>query len=241
MAWIATGAVVGGVISAFSSNSSAKKAAAAQEQSAMLSYLSSMEASNVAREELGFAKDQRDQWDDTFGPVQSNLAEYYGNLNPDDESTLKIQEMQKGYQEYDQQLNVALEQRGMNESGLGAELTSQLMYQNEMEKAGVRATSDQDVAQRQQSFLSLGMGVQPGLNAGVQGAYGSNINAQQGMANSANNQYNMASNNFNQANQSFVDSIGAIGKGAGLLAQQFQKSAVVPYDQQQGFVGPQRS
>ncbi len=209
MSGIATAVVVTGAVSAYASSQAAGSAADSQNAATAA-------GSRAAANELAFAKEQQDNWDEVFGPTQEILAEYHNNLDPRVEGNKQViegvQNLQKGYQEYQTQLDVNLSQRGMSQSGLGAELTSQAMYQNEMGKAqhttDVRNNIEQDIAGQQMNFLGLGMGIQPSINAGVQSAYGS-------QQSTANNQFNAATSQLNQANASFAGAISGIGTGLG--------------------------
>lgn len=197
--------VVGGALSAAASSRASSSAASSAR------YASDAQA-QAAHEELMFAKEQQDRWDEVFGPTQDILAEYYNNLDPDDEAAKNVQNIQKGYQEYQQQLDTTLAQRGMGNSGLGAELTSQMSYQNEMQKAQERSLAPQRVAEQQAGFLGLGMGQAPSIQAGVHQAYGAQQQA-----------YGQAASDFRnqqaQADASFANAIGGIGTGLGYFTQ----------------------
>ena len=169
-------------------------------------------------EQLQFQKDQQARWDEIFGPAQDHLAEYYNTLNPDDEAAKRVQGLQQAYQDYQQQLDTTLAQRGMSNSGLQAELTSNAMYQNERDKALVRADAPRMVAEQQAGFLGLGMGQAGILQQGMNSAYGNATNNYSNQMNMYGQNRNIALQQEAQANQSFGTAIGSgmMGLGYGM-------------------------
>lgn len=227
MPWAAAATVVVGVGSAISSNSSSKRAAASSEQAAMLNYALGMK-------ELKYAQEQQAKWDSVFGPTQEILADYYNTLDSDTVAAQNVQALQTGHQKYQEKLDIQLAQRGMDNSGLQAELSAQGMYASERDKAQARVDAPGQVAEEQSNFLALGLGQQAGLQAGVQNAYG-------GLQSTANTQYNASTNQQNLADADFGAAIGGIGQVIGNTDWSSFKNPFTSYDQQEGFIGPQRS
>lgn len=221
---IAAAVVGGAVIGGVASNSASKRASS---DAANATAAQAASASN----ELEFAKAQQARWDEVFGPTQDILSDYYNNLDPDTVAAKNVQNIQQGYQEYQKQIDTTLGQRGLEQSGLSAEITNQALYTNEMQKAQAISNAPQQVAEQQTNFLSLGMGIAPSLQSGVQSAYG----AQQQVYN---NQYSGAISRQNQADASFSSAMGSIGTGLGYFMPQ---TSSIPYDQQPGFIGPKLS
>lgn len=78
MVWGAIASLGASVVGSVISGKSAKKQAAA--------------AAEADKAELDFAKEQYQDWLDTYGDLQDNLAEYYNNLTPD---TLEVQGLEQ--------------------------------------------------------------------------------------------------------------------------------------------------
>ena len=195
MAWAAVGvAVVSGGVGMYQ----ADQASRAQDKA-----LKAQSAASAA--ELAFAKEQQAKWDATFGPIQENLSNYYQSLDPNDVAAQSVQAIQQSYQASTEQMNQQLAQRGMDTSGVGAELSMQGMFQSEAMKAQARQDAPRQVAEQQAGFLGLGLGQQGILQQGMQNAF-------QGQQNLAAQQYGAATNSYNQA-------IGGINSGIGAAAQ----------------------
>lgn len=165
----------------------------------------------VTQEQLDFAKAQYEHVMDVYGPVEQNLSEYYSSLTPEQYKT-------QGLDAYDEQFKSArsayetqMAQRGLTGSGIEAEgLLSQQM-QGAQARANIAATSDQQWAQDQLSWLGVGLGQ-------------SNI-AQQNIASSAANMANV----YSSAGQTYGAQASAAGQGVGsLLGSVMQANAYAP-------------
>jgi hypothetical protein len=116
--------------------------------------------------------------------------------------------MQQAFQQSQVQVNQAMAQRGMQDSGLSTQLFAQGTYQNEMSKAQAVTLAPQQVAQQRQSFLQIGLGQQGALQNNISNAYSNQITT-------ANNQYTSAMNQLNSANQSMGSAVNATAMGLG--------------------------
>ena len=215
---IAAAVVGGAVIGGVASNKAASKAADAQNQSTAA-------AQQAATSELEFAKAQQAGWDEVFGPTQDILAEYYNTLDPDDVAAKQVQEIQKGYQNTQVQLDKALAQRGMGQSGLAAETMSQAMYQTEQQKAVARSSAPAQVAGQQMGFLQLGLNQAQGINQATSAALGSQTALAIGLQGQATQQ-------SAAADAAYSKSIGNISTAVGQGFQTWYNtpnSAISPY------------
>lgn len=155
------GSVLGGVTDAFglTDYNGQDKAQQSADKQAERSY-------NFTREELDFQREQYDEWKSIYGPLQEDLGTYYKNLTGDalaDSIVSRyVTEVQIESQRVAQQNRVDLAQRGMSNSGLGASLQNQNLFQAGMAKADVRATAQQKaddiVEQKKLGFLGVGLG-----------------------------------------------------------------------------------
>lgn len=118
-------------------------------------------ASQAEAAQLDFSKQQYADWKAIFGPLQTNLANYYNNLTPD---RLEAQGKQAIELERDQWLSRIEEDfaaRGLTDSALAGSAVTDVERQTAVAKANVAATAEEKVAQQKLSFLSLGYGQNP--------------------------------------------------------------------------------
>lgn len=118
-------------------------------------------ASASSAAELEFAKEQYDDWKQTFGGVEDNLAEYYENLTPGYIASQGLQAIETERAAATKRITQTLAQRGLTNSGLETAALSDLELQTATQKASVRATAEQQAAGEQLKFLSLGYGQNP--------------------------------------------------------------------------------
>lgn len=110
---------------------------------------------------LAFSKEQYADWKAIFGPLQTNLANYYNSLTPD---RIEAQGKQAIELERDQWLSRIEEDfaaRGLTDSALAGSAVSNVERQTAVAKANVAATAEEKVAQQKLSFLTLGYGQNP--------------------------------------------------------------------------------
>jgi len=199
-------AVVGAVSSsnAASSASSASKAATASaDAAAQLQY----ETSNA---QLEFSKQQYDDWQSIFGPIQDNLSSYYKNLSSDTVASLGIQNIEKEYARSSQLLDQSLAKRGLSNSGATTQSMTQLESARMLGRAEVQANAPMVSAQQQQGFLSIGLGAQQQAAAGINSAYGNQISL---LGQQAVNATSQANNYSNQAAAGYAGIGSSIGQG----------------------------
>ena len=142
--WVSGAIVAGSVVSSTMSSRASSKATAA--------------ASEASAEQLAFAKQQYQDWQDTYGNIQSNLSEYYNNLTPEYYATQGLQAFQTEHQAAMRQVEQNLAQRGLSDSALAAGIESQAELDAAESKAAIRAGAEQQVLNAQSNFLSIGMG-----------------------------------------------------------------------------------
>jgi len=174
---------VGAAASAYSSKKAGDAAADAQD-SADRQAADQLE---MAQQELDFQKQQYDDWENIFGPIQDNLSSYYQNLSPDSYATRGLQGLQESYSVSKKSLEQSLAQRGISDSGVAAAAMSNLEVQRMLGGAEIKANAEDSVVSQQSSFLGLGLGQQGALQSGIANSYGnlSNIYGQQSASNMA--------------------------------------------------------
>jgi hypothetical protein len=132
------------------------------------------EAAAIQKEQLDFNKERYADWKAVYGVLQEDLGEFYKNLTGQSLSDREVEEIQLADQKAKEKLHQELSQRGMDASGLEAELMANQGYQSAMLKAKSRATMDERANQQKQQFLSLGLG-QGNAIAGQMGQTSTNM------------------------------------------------------------------
>jgi hypothetical protein len=118
-------------------------------------------AKNSAAAELDFAKQQYQDWQDIFGPIQDNLADYYNNLTPDYIAATGLQNVETERAAALERVNQSLAQRGLLGSGLEAAAITDIELETAERKSQVRSDAPMQAAQQKLGFLSLGYGQNP--------------------------------------------------------------------------------
>jgi len=201
------GSAVIGAISGSKSASSASKAAKAQtaaaKDAAELQYETSMA-------QLEFQQQQYADWEGIFGPIQQNLKNYYQNLNPDIYASLGIQNIEQQYLQSRQNLDTALAKRGITNSGATVAGLTQLESARMLGKAEAVTNAPSQVAAQQANFLSIGMGQQAQLQAGISNAYSNQMNL---LGQQSTNALNQANTYTQQAAAGYAGIGSSIGQG----------------------------
>lgn len=153
MSWVAVAVGGSAIVGAATSSRAAGKASDA--------------AARSASNELEFSKAQYSDWLDAFGDIQTNLSNYYENLTPEFFETQALQAFEQEKELAFQQLEADLAQRGIDTSGLAADLNKDLAIASATERAKIRAEAPIKTAQAKQEFLQIGLGQNPASN--VQG------------------------------------------------------------------------
>lgn len=201
------GAATVGALSSSKSAKSASKASSAATASADAAAKLQYEAS---AEQLAFQKQQYDDWQSIFGPIQDNLSSYYKNLSSDTVASLGIQNIEKQYMQSRTNLDTALAKRGITNSGATVAGLTQLESARMLGKAEVQANAPAQTAAQQLGFLSVGLGQQSSLQQGISNSYTNQMNM---LGQQSTNQLNQANQYSNQAAQAYSGIGSSIGSG----------------------------
>lgn len=166
--------------------------------------------------ELGFAQQQYNDWQEIYGPIQDNLAEYYNNLSPDTYAAQGIQYAEEEFARASEALNQSLAQRGITDSGVAASMEMSNQLDLARTRADIRQKAPEVVANQQLGFLSVGMGNDPTNN--LQQVHSNNANRLSQESYAANDAFaqsvGTATNYFTgQLNQGQTGASGAAVKG----------------------------
>ena len=174
-------------------------------------------ATAMSKEQIEFAKKQYEDWKKIYGPIETNLGEYYKNLTPEKLTSLGLQNQQKEFQIAQAATAQDMAQRGITDSGIDIAAQTNLKFQNATARATIRTDAEQKVAEQKLQFLGVGLGQGSGLLANVGNASATAVGAQTSLANAARSQYTSLST----ANMSAMGDL--VGAGAFLATGGYGK------------------
>lgn len=186
---IAAFSAVAGIAGANSARKDAKNAQAA--------------ATAADKEALDFARKQYADWQGIFGPIQNNLSSYYQNLTPARIEAQGREAVELERADLMTRLDETFQQRGLGDTALEAATFADIERRTAQQKAEVRATAPEKVAQQQLGFLTLGYNQNP---AGV---------VQQSLSNSAGLQQQIAFKKGAMAGEAVGNAVSTVGTALG--------------------------
>jgi len=151
VAWVGVGVAAAGVLanaySADQAGSAAKKAG--------------KRADRADERRMDFEEKRYDEWQETYGPIEDRLADYYEALTPTLRITqgLEACEKEKGIAMSNYKEMVA--QRNIDMSGMVAETERSTAIDSAEARAKIRADAPMQVAKEQARFLQIGLNQDP--------------------------------------------------------------------------------
>lgn len=133
-------------------------------------------ASSAQDSATDFARQQYEDWQAIYGPIQQNLSSYYSNLTPAYYEATGFEAYQKEWQAAEDETEMDLAQHGLGSSGIASLLKSQANLNKATSRAKIRRDAPAKVAAQQQNFLTIGMqdnaaeNMQQTLNSNAQNA-----------------------------------------------------------------------
>jgi hypothetical protein len=118
-------------------------------------------ASAAEAEALDFAKQQYADWKSIFGPIQQNMSAYYQNLTPGRIEAQGREAIELERDDWMTRIDETFQQRGLGDTAMEASAMADVERNVALQKAEVRATAPEKVAQQQMSFLTLGYNQNP--------------------------------------------------------------------------------
>lgn len=154
--------------------------------------LAQKRATQAAKDSVAFSREQYEDWQEAYEPVQTALSEYFTNLTSDKIIGKKLAATQRETQALEKATEASYAQRGLAGSGLEQQTLSEIRQRGAETRAGIRASADEAVAAQQMDFLKIGLGQGQTLASNVGSAYSTLTNQQQtASSNLYNNSYNM--------------------------------------------------
>jgi len=120
---------------------------------------------------IEFMQKQLEDWENIYGPTQKALADYYEGLEPDSYAANNISNIHKYYQDTQAEIDRQLAQRGLSDSGAQAQSIVDIQTATAKDSSEARRLAPSQVANEQQSFLSLGLGQKNSLQNTTAAAY----------------------------------------------------------------------
>lgn len=207
---IETAIIGSAVVGAASSANAAKKSSKAAKSASKSADAAAQLQYEASSEQLAFSKQQYDDWQSIYGPIQDNLSSYYKNLSSDSIASLGIQSIEKEYSRSSQLLEQSLAKRGITNSGATTQGVTQLESARMLGRAEVQANAPMVAAQQKQGFLSVGLGSQQQAISGINNAYGNQVSV---LGQQAGNNLAQAQNYTNQAAAGYAGIGSSIGQG----------------------------
>ena len=115
---------------------------------------------------LGFEREQWEEWQATYGPIEDQLAHYYETLTPTLRITQGLEAFEKERTRSMEDFRQTLAQRGIEYSGIAAQVELEDKLGSAEERARIRAAAPMEVAREKLGFLEVGLGMNP--NQGMQ-------------------------------------------------------------------------
>jgi len=168
---MATGIAIAGLGTSLLGMSSASKAAKSQEranaanlafqkesQEQQLDFDKRVYADTQAEYKLGqqVAQQQYDEWEQTFGSIQENMANYYQAMDPRDFAKFNKATIDDSYQQASESLSKNLAQRGIQGGGVEAGAMSNLESATALQRGQNQIQSEFAYADAQNKFLGSG-------------------------------------------------------------------------------------
>lgn len=165
------------------------------------------------------------QFQQTYGSIEQNMADYFSNLTADSLNTKMQDALTQRFSQAQERLNQNMALRGIQGSGVQAGAQSNLASTEALARAQADIQAPEMVAQQQAQFYNQTARPQQNmLNNNLQNANMQQLNSYGNLANSYGNVSNQlgqqAANKFNLANQYGQSAAGFATAGGYLLGKQ---------------------
>ena len=126
-------------------------------------YLATGDPTTQLAEELfgknfEFGQEQYDLWENTFGSIEKNTAEFYKTLTPEHIAVTGVEKFQQQFETSMQRMHETFAQRGIKpSSGIAQSLKAQAELGAAETRAGIRRDAPLQAARASENFLQLGL------------------------------------------------------------------------------------
>jgi hypothetical protein len=111
----------------------------------------------LAERTFQFNVDLLNKWNDVYGDVQDNVADFYKNLGPEKIESFGLQAQEKAFTVSKDRISKIYKQRGLSGSGLETSALTDLEVQRAVQRSEIRATAPEKAVRAKQSFLAGGL------------------------------------------------------------------------------------
>ena len=138
-------------------------------------------ATDAQNAQIALQREQYERWQEIYGPVEENLADFYGKLTP-------AQLLQPGIQKLNEEqvvnMNNLKRQFAQDDLSRGAqtEMKQDLAMDYARERAAIRARAPLAVAEAQSQFLGIGKGIVNPYSSSLSNALGNQATTQSNLA-----------------------------------------------------------
>jgi hypothetical protein len=155
---MATGAAiaagVGAAGSAAMGYKASKDAEDAYDRSVSYMERAYAEAMGLNENVIEYWQQSINEWEEMFGPIEQNIADYYTNLDPEKYATEYKTNLQEYTQKYIKQFDETLAQSGVATSGMQLQAQKEAAFKQAQAGAGIDMAAPEIVAQQQQQYLN---------------------------------------------------------------------------------------
>jgi len=169
----------------------------------------------ISKESIAFQREQYNEWQSIYGPIQEQLAAYYSDIDTANKQVVaQLQDEASSTQAQETALQAEFAQRGISGSGIEAAAMTNMATSSAQNRAGIRSSAEEIKAQNQMNFLGLGLGQGTQMLSVNQAASSAGANTQMSGANSLNSVQTAYGNMQNQARMNTMSTLGGVGSSA---------------------------
>jgi len=154
---MATGAAIaaaGSVGSAVAGYKASKDAEDAYNASAQYIRDAYENALGINEDVTAYWQESLSQWEDTYGSIEKNIADYYDNLDPEKFASEYKTSLQDYTQKYIKQFDETLAQSGVATSGMQLQAEKDALFKQAEAGANIDMKAPEMVAKQQQQYLN---------------------------------------------------------------------------------------
>ena len=140
------------------------------------------EAGIEGQNALEFAQQMLSDWEETFGGLEQNLADYYQNLDPEKYAQQYKSDLYQNIDKQVKQLDENLAATGLQTSGMKAQTQKEAAFAKATGAAQADLVAEDKVKAMQQGFVNTGANRYSQATSNILNSYGNLANIKQGTA-----------------------------------------------------------
>ena len=212
------GGIVGSIGGLVGIESAEQKAASDASDAALAqSKLTQQRMDELGTEMMDFNQGLLDEWEEMFGPMEQNLTDYYSELDPIKYATQNKQALTENIDKQLSQFNDTMSAQGLQTSGMKSQAMKEASFAKATGSAQIDVQAPEQVRQMQQGWLGANQQEKANATAGINQAYGAQMNAQFQTGSAIANQYSQQAAMYSQSAAGYTGMLGSLA-GAGIGA-----------------------